>query len=134
MTVPAPTADALPVLLVVGPPRPGWAEEARALGARLVEPATDGDLAAAVGAARSQAEELSALRREVAELRQALGDRKVVERAKGAVTRRCGVGEDEAYRRLRRLATDGGRRLIEVAREVLAAEDVFRALDGPAGG
>jgi hypothetical protein len=58
-------------------------------------------------------------------LRHLLEERKLVERAKGAVTRYCGLSEDEAYRRLRKVATDGGKKMTEVARDVLAAAEVF---------
>jgi hypothetical protein len=43
--------------------------------------------------------------------------------------RRVGVDEEEAYRRLRRLASDRNRKLVEVAQLVLGAEDVFRPLE-----
>jgi response regulator NasT len=65
----------------------------------------------------------------VAELRQALEDRKLIERAKGAVTRRCGVNEGEAYRRMRKVASHGNRKMVDVAREILAAEDAFLHLE-----
>jgi response regulator NasT len=69
------------------------------------------------------------LSRDAANLRQALEDRKLVERAKGAVMRRLSLGEEEAFRRLQRRASDLNRKLTEVAQMVLAAEDVFRALE-----
>ena len=53
----------------------------------------------------------------------------LVERAKGAVTRRVGVPEDEAYRRLRKYASDRNQKLAEAARLILDAEEIFRALD-----
>jgi response regulator NasT len=65
---------------------------------------------------------------EVGELRQTLEDRKLIERAKGLLMRYAQLGEDEAYRRLRATATRGGRKVVEIAREVVAAGDVFRHL------
>ena len=62
--------------------------------------------------------------REVQELRQALADRKVIERAKGLLMARYGLPEDEAFRRLRRSAMDTQRQLAEVARSVLRSDDV----------
>ncbi|HEY1381139.1 MAG TPA: ANTAR domain-containing protein, partial [Gemmataceae bacterium] len=56
-------------------------------------------------------------------------ERKVIERAKGAVVRRVGVQEEDAFRRLRRFASDRNMKLAEVARKVLAAEEVFHDLD-----
>jgi response regulator NasT len=69
-------------------------------------------------------------RREAELLRQALEDRKRVERAKGAVMKRLDVGEEEAYLRMKRLASSRNRKLTEVAKELLAAEEVFRTMGG----
>src|SRR5262245_5278835 len=44
--------------------------------------------------------------RELRDPRQALVDRKAIERAKGLMMARLGLTEDDAYRRLRRMATD----------------------------
>jgi AmiR/NasT family two-component response regulator len=70
-----------------------------------------------------------ALTMESADLRQALEDRKVIERAKGAFMRRLGVDEAEAFRRLRSLASEQNLKLVEVGRRILAAEEVFSLLD-----
>ena len=59
-------------------------------------------------------------------MRQALEDRKVVERAKGAVMRRLGLGEDEAFRRLRKLANDQNRKVVEVAGKPELRDCAFR--------
>jgi hypothetical protein len=53
----------------------------------------------------------------------------VIERAKGAVGRRLGLGEDEAYRRLREAASNANLKLIQVAKQVLEAEAMFHALE-----
>jgi hypothetical protein len=58
--------------------------------------------------------------RELRDLRQALVDRKAIERAKGRLMARLGLTEDEAYRRLRRMAMDRRQRLGEFARDLLA--------------
>jgi response regulator NasT len=118
----------VPVVVAAEPGSVGAAGGPHVL-AWLVKPVRAADVAAVAGAVRCFGQ-LAALRAEAAELRRALEDRKVIERAKGAVTRRCAVTEPEAYRRLRKLATDGGRRLSDVAQQVLEAEDVFHALDG----
>lgn len=95
----------------------------------LVKPVKPTDLQAAVTLAASRFANLQQARGEAAELRQALEDRKVVERAKGAVTRRVGVPEDDAYRRMRKLASDHNRKMIDVAKQILTAEETFRALE-----
>lgn len=61
-----------------------------------------------------------ALRVELAEARGALEERKAVERAKGILMRSRGLDEDAAYRALRTMAMEQGRRLIEIANSVIA--------------
>jgi two-component system, response regulator PdtaR len=101
--------------------------------ARLARPVTEAALGPAVAVAVSQFERSEALRREVAELRQALEERKLVERAKGAVVKRTGVPEDEAFRRLRKYASDRNLKLADAARSVLNSEAVFADLDDGGG-
>jgi response regulator NasT len=93
--------------------------------AYLAKPVKPVDLQAAVRLATLRFGHFLALSKEASDLRQALDDRKVIERAKGAVMRRLGVDEAEAYRRLRSLASGQNLKLIEVGREILAAEDVM---------
>jgi hypothetical protein len=60
----------------------------------------------------------------------ALEDRKVIERAEGNVMRRRRrVSEDEAYRRLRKLASDRNLKLVAVGQTVLKVEEMFQALE-----
>ena len=97
--------------------------------AYLSKPAKPIDLQAAINLAMLRFDHFQALRQETASLRQALEDRKVIERAKGAVMKRLGVDEEEAFSRLRRLASNHNRKLIDVAHQVVNAEEVFRLLD-----
>jgi response regulator NasT len=97
--------------------------------AYLVKPISQADVETAIAVSLARFEQFSAARREARELRQALEDRKVVERAKGVVMNRLHLSEPEAFRRLKKLANDQNRKLIEMARIILAAEEVFRDLD-----
>jgi response regulator NasT len=97
--------------------------------AYLVKPIKQADLEAAIALALPRFRHNRALAEEAAEARQALEDRKVIERAKGSVARRLRLDEEEAFRRLRKRASDVNRKLVDVAREVLAAEEAFRAFD-----
>ena len=63
--------------------------------------------------------EHQALRGELAEAKANIMKRKLIERAKGIVMRQSGVGEDEAYARLRKLAMDRNRQLADVAQDVI---------------
>ncbi len=76
-----------------------------------------------VALARFQVEE--SLRRELADAKTQLQERKVVERAKGLLMKRLGIGEDEAYTRLRRAAMDKKLRIAEIAQRMLDAADLL---------
>jgi response regulator NasT len=54
-----------------------------------------------------------------------LAERKLIERAKGILMRKRGVGEDEAYHMLRRMAMDRKLRMSEVAERFLSMSDLL---------
>jgi len=76
-----------------------------------------------VALARFEHEET--LRRELAEVRNQLADRKVVERAKGLLMQRHQIAEPEAYARLRKAAMDKGMKMSEVAQRIIDAADLL---------
>ncbi len=65
---------------------------------------------------------LSVARKEAADLKQMLEDRKLIERAKGILMRRTGCSEPEAYRILQRSSQDRSKRMVDIAKAVLDAE------------
>ncbi|SNT15373.1 response regulator receiver and ANTAR domain protein [Noviherbaspirillum humi] len=65
------------------------------------------------------------LREELNETRLKLAERKVIERAKGLLMERHRCSEDEAYRKLRRLAMDKNLRLSDVAQRMLDVADLL---------
>jgi response regulator NasT len=95
----------------------------------LVKPIKESDLKTAISLAMTRFEHFMALAREAASLRQALEDRKVIERAKGAVMKRLRVDEKEAFRHLQKFASDRNLKLKEVSQTVLQAEQVFDELE-----
>jgi two-component system, response regulator PdtaR len=116
----------VPVVLVTAYTEAGLLARAVAAApvmAYLVKPVKACELAAAARLAVARfGERQQALR--------ALEERKLVERAKGALMKRLGVDEDEAHRRLGKYANDNNVKVTEVAGLVLRAEEVFGALDG----
>jgi response regulator NasT len=104
------------------------ADAAHVLG-YLIKPVSEADVQAAIHIARYRFARYQDVRREADSLRQALADRKLIERAKGAVIRRVGLDEAEAFRRLKKMASNWNRKLAEVAKDVLAAEEVFGSLE-----
>ncbi len=102
--------------------------------AALTKPVAPAALRAAVAWAARRFAIDEALRAEVSGLRQALEDRKLVERAKGIVGRRLGLDEPAAFRSLRKVASDKNRKLADVARRVIDCDEVFVELEHAAGG
>jgi response regulator NasT len=78
-----------------------------------------------VEVALARFEQWQALRRELDQAQTNLAERKLIERAKGIVMKQRGCSEDEAYRALRKMAMDRGKRLVNVAETLVAAEDLL---------
>ena len=76
-----------------------------------------------VALARFQHEE--ALRRELADAKSQLSDRKIIDRAKGILMKRQGLPENEAYAVLRKAAMDKGLKLVEVAQRIVDVGDLL---------
>src|SRR5438477_10265200 len=86
----------------------------------LVKPFREQDLLPAIRTARARHEELLALREEAESLAEALAARKAIERAKGLLMEKEGLGEQEAFERLRRASQISGRPLRVVAEALIA--------------
>jgi len=65
------------------------------------------------------------LRRELADARSQLQERKVIDRAKGLLMQRQGLCERDAYEKLRKTAMDRGLKVGEVAQRVLDVADLL---------
>jgi len=120
----------IPVILISAHHEPELRERAMQdhVMAYLVKPVKQSDLEAAIDLARLRFGHYQALRKESADLRQALEDRKLIERAKGTIMERLRIGEEDAFRRLRRFASERNFKLAEVARQIVEAEEGFRVL------
>jgi response regulator NasT len=124
---------AIPVILVSAYHDPELIRRAEAdhIMAYLVKPIKQADLEPAIGIATRRFEQFEALRKETSDLKQALEDRKVIEKAKGILMKKAGLDEHDAFRRLQKLASDKNRKLIEIAHSILTAEE---AMDPPKRG
>ena len=97
--------------------------------AYLVKPVKQADLEVAIGLALQRFGEFQTLRKEAGELRQALTDRKVIERAKGILMKRAGLDEEGAFRRLQKLARDHNQKIVDASQIILRAEEAFQPPD-----
>lgn len=76
-----------------------------------------------VALARFQHEE--SLRRELADARSQLSERKTIDRAKGYLMKSHGLSEADAYARLRKTAMDKGLKMSDVAQRILDVADLL---------
>jgi response regulator NasT len=117
----------IPVILVTGHDDPDLLARASAthILAYLVKPIKSQDLQPAIIIAVRRFEEFKALEKEATDLRQALQDRKIIERAKGILMKRRHLDEATAFSTLRKLARDKNRKLVDIAEMIVTAEEAF---------
>jgi two-component system, response regulator PdtaR len=97
------------------------AAQARAMG-YLVKPFQKRDVVPAIELAVSRYREMGVLEGEVADLKERLETRRLVDRAKGVLMDRYGMKETDAFRFLQKTAMDRRLRMAEVARGVAEGE------------
>jgi two-component system, response regulator PdtaR len=118
----------VPIILVSAFHDPGLiqrAEADHALG-YLVKPIKQADLEPVIGLAMARFAQFEMLRKEAADLRQALDDRKLIERAKGILMKQAKLDEAAAFARLQKLASEKNLKLAELARIILTADEAMR--------
>ena len=93
----------------------------------LVKPIKQSDLEPAIALAVRRSDQFRVLRQEAVDLRQALEDRKLTERAKGILMKKVNLDEQDAFRRLQKLASDKNLKLVEIAKMIVTADEAFRA-------
>ena len=118
----------LPVILVSSCHEPELIDQA--LGSQamnyLIKPIKQANLEAAIPLAMRRIKELQLLRRQLDDAHQALKDRKTVERAKGIIMSRTELGEQDAFRRLQLLSSVKNRKMVDVARMIVTAEEAIQ--------
>lgn len=116
--------EPVPVILVSAYHDPELIERADAkyVLAYLVKPIKQADLEPAIAIAIRRFEQFEALHREATDLRQALEDRKIIERAKGILMKRANLDEQNAFRRLQKMASQQNLRLVQLAQMIVTAE------------
>lgn len=119
--------EAIPVIVVTAFVEDELLERAGEAGvlAYLLKPVDEAQMKAALKVAVSRFGELASLRQEVANLKEALEVRKLVERAKGILMQRLELSEAEAFKRLQKKARDTNRKLGDVARAIVEASELL---------
>jgi response regulator NasT len=96
------------------------------VGAYVVDGLKKERVKAVVDMAVSRFKAFNDLRDELDRTKQALGERKLIERAKGILMKQRGMTEDEAYALLRKAAMTDNKRLVEIAQAVITAAGLLR--------
>ncbi|MEX5235675.1 ANTAR domain-containing response regulator [Kocuria arenosa] len=110
-----------PVVLLTAFSQRELVERAREAGAMayVVKPFTVDDLVPAIEIAISRAEEITALEREVSDMKEQFATRKLVERAKSLLTTKMGLTEPEAFRWIQKTSMDRRLSMREVAEAII---------------
>src|SRR4051794_7348795 len=95
-----------------------------------VESSDPRSVQAAIEVAMRRYREARRLDEKVSQLESALERRAVIERAKGIVMERHGIGDREAFDRMRDHARQGGRRVVDVASAVVEGHALLPARSG----
>ena len=85
----------------------------------LVNPISQDALAASVRAMLFCSERMQALKKKADKLARTLEERKIIERAKGRLMDTLHLNESDAHYRMQKISMDSGRRIVDVAKEIL---------------
>jgi len=116
-----------PVIIVSAHTETGVGIEAVSVGAHafLVKPFVKNQIKVAIEVALTTFEKSQQLEEQLTNATEALEHRKLIERAKGIVMRKSGLGEEAAFLRLQHTARAGSQKLIDVAKAVILTDQLF---------
>lgn len=100
----------------------------------LIKPLREEELQPAIELAIGRFREFMAVRKENADLKRALEERKIIERAKGILMEREGLAEGEAFARIRKASMKSRKPMVEIAHALLTAAEVSKANENHRGG
>lgn len=114
-----------PVLLLTAYGDKDLVERAKEAGvaAYLIKPFRESDLSPAIEVALSRFREFKAMVREIADLKDTLETRKLVDRAKGILMDTQGLSEQEAFRRIQKMSMDKRLPMKEIAEAIILAHE-----------
>lgn len=116
----------IPILILSSHLDQGLIRRAKETGvmAYLPKPLREEELLPAIELAISRFEEFNTLRKENADLKRILEDRKLIERAKGILMERERISEQQAFARIQKTSMNTRRSMAEIAQAILLSEAV----------
>lgn len=122
-----------PVIILSAHTESGLGSEAASAGAHayLVKPFTATQLKPAIELALTNFERSKQLEQKIQQMNEALETRKLVERAKGILMRQTDLDEESAYLRLQKTARNENKKLADVARAIIMAEQLKQECTKP---
>jgi response regulator NasT len=82
-------------------------------------------LVSLLGVAKARFEEQQNLKKELLQTKNALSERKNIEKAKGLIMKTKSLSEDQAYNAMRKLAMSHNKRIGDIAEHIIAASEVL---------
>lgn len=116
-----------PIILITGLSSDEMAAKAIEAGvfAYLVKPVTKKQLEPAIKLAMARYNEFRSLKTEVVDLKDAIETRKLVERAKGILMKRCNISEEEAFKLLQAHSQKENKKMREIADNIISASKLI---------
>ena len=117
----------VPIILITGLSSDEIAVKAIEAGvfAYLVKPVTKKQLEPAIKLAMARYSEFKSLKVEVDDLKDAIETRKLVERAKGILMKRCNISEEEAFKLLQSHSQKENKKMREIADNIITASKLI---------
>lgn len=117
----------IPIILITGLSSDEVATQAIDAGvfAYLVKPVTKKQLEPAIKLALARYNEFRSLKTEVNDLKVAMETRKLVEKAKGILMKRCNISEEEAFKLLQSHSQKENKKMKEIAENIITASKLI---------
>lgn len=117
----------VPIILITGISSDEMASKAIDAGvfAYLVKPVTKKQLEPAIKLALARFNEFRSLKEEVNDLKDAMETRKLVERAKGILMKRCNISEEDAFKLLQTHSQKENKKMREIAEGIISASKLI---------
>jgi len=117
----------IPIILITGISSDEMAAKAIEAGvfAYLVKPVTKKQLEPAIKLALARFNEFRSLKVEVNDLKDAMETRKLVERAKGILMKRCNISEEDAFKLLQTHSQKENKKMREIAEGIISASKLI---------